>query len=344
MRARVAILTHGDRVSRSTSPLSEHRLRHVADAIREIGLQPELSIYNDDFIDEVKNQLLRMDAVLVWVNPIENGRNRTNLDAMLADVATQGVFVSAHPNTIQKMGTKSVLVDTKNLSWGSDVYLYTTPEELRSQLPKRLSQGTPRVLKQHRGHSGQGIWKVTPVPNNPSKVLVRQAVRGGVEDEMQLSDFLAKLEPLFLSQGCIIDQEFQPRLNDGTIRCYLVQDRIAGFGHQEINALYSVPEGTAPEDVPQPGQRLYFPPSEPQFQAIGKQMETEWLPAMLETLSMNVEELPLLWDADFFYGPKNAAGEDSYILCEINVSSVFPFPDSALEPLAQALKNKLVGV
>jgi hypothetical protein len=30
-----------------------------------------------------------------------------------------------------------------------------------------------------------------------------------------------------------------------------------------------------------------------------------------------------------FYGPRDAAGEDTYVLCEINVSSVFAFPGQA---------------
>jgi hypothetical protein len=47
-------------------------------------------------------------------------------------------------------------------------------------------------------------------------------------------------------------------------------------------------------------------------------------------------ELPVLWDADFLLGPKDASGEDSYVLCEINVSSVSPFPDSAAPLLARA--------
>jgi len=43
----------------------------------------------------------------------------------------------------------------------------------------------------------------------------------------------------------------------------------------------------------------------------------------------------MLWDADFFYGPKDAEGADTYVLCEINVYSVYPFPDAALAPLAR---------
>jgi hypothetical protein len=46
--------------------------------------------------------------------------------------------------------------------------------------------------------------------------------------------------------------------------------------------------------------------------------------------------LPVIWDAEFMYGPKDPAGADTYVLCEINVSSVYPFPDEALAPLAAA--------
>ena len=45
--------------------------------------------------------------------------------------------------------------------------------------------------------------------------------------------------------------------------------------------------------------------------------------------------------ADFLYGPKDAAGADTYVLCEINVSSVYPFPDEALAPLAAATRARL---
>lgn len=34
------------------------------------------------------------------------------------------------------------------------------------------------------------------------------------------------------------------------------------------------------------------------------------------------------------YGEKDGDGADTYVLCETNVSSVYPFPDDALAPLA----------
>ena len=55
------------------------------------------------------------------------------------------------------------------------------------------------------------------------------------------------------------------------------------------------------------------------------------------------QSLPLLWDADFLFGPKTASGEDTYVLCEINVSAVSPFPEEALKPLAKAAIERLLA-
>jgi hypothetical protein len=48
----------------------------------------------------------------------------------------------------------------------------------------------------------------------------------------------------------------------------------------------------------------------------------------------SASDLPVLWDAVFLLGTKSAEGADNYVLCEINVSSVYPFPPSALPPLS----------
>ena len=69
-------------------------------------------------------------------------------------------------------------------------------------------------------------------------------------------------------------------------------------------------------------------------------METEWVPALMKLLDIAAPELPLIWDADFLYGPRTAAGEDTYVLCEINVSSVFPIPDEAPEEIARLVEAR----
>ena len=54
----------------------------------------------------VRAQLAAVDGVLVWVNPIHEGRKRAKLDALLREVAARGVWVSAHPDVILKMGPR----------------------------------------------------------------------------------------------------------------------------------------------------------------------------------------------------------------------------------------------
>jgi hypothetical protein len=49
-----------------------------------------------------------------------------------------------------------------------------------------------------------------------------------------------------------------------------------------------------------------------------------------QLLEIETESLPILWDCDFLLRPKGDNGEDSYVLCEINVSSVAPYPESAV--------------
>ena len=46
-------------------------------------------------------------------------------------------------------------------------------------------------------------------------------------------------------------------------------------------------------------------------------------------------------DADFFFGPKTAMGGDTYVLCEINVSSTFAFPEVAMPGVARAALERV---
>ena len=151
---------------------------------------------------------------------------------------------------------------------------------------------------------------------------------------------MARCEPYFAWGGCIIDQPFQPRLPDGMIRCYMGTDKVVGFGHQLIKGLIPPPSDGPDSPTAQPGPRIMHGPDAEPFQALRAKMETEWTPQMMEVLGIGVAALPIIWDADFLYGPKTASGEDSYVLCEINVSSCFAIPDQAPAAIARlALKR-----
>jgi hypothetical protein len=132
----------------------------------------------------------------------------------------------------------------------------------------------------------------------------------------------------------MVDQAWQPRLVDGMVRAYLVEDRVAGFGHQAVNALYPAAPG---EPASAAGPRLYHPADLPQFQPLRHLLEGGWVEQLRECVGLRREQLPLLWDCDFMFGEQPG----SFVLCEINVSSVAPFPPSAVEPLVAAVRRRL---
>ncbi len=313
---RVAIVFPADANARLSTTLESSRHVKTAAALVAAGLEVEGAPYADEAVEEVRAQLARVDAVLVWVNPIEAGRDRSILNAMLADVASKGVVVSTHPDIVDKMGTKEVLYRTRSMSWACDIRLYRTPAAMRDALPASLTAGGPRVLKQIRGHSGDGIWKVelakpTAAVSGGSLLRVRHAKRGSAEETVTLDDLLARCQPYFAATGAMIDQAYQTRLTDGIVRCYLVRDRVAGYGEQLVNALYPAAPGASPGEAPQPGPRLYYPPTRPDFQRLKDKLEREWLGELCGLLEIERSQLPILWDADFLYGPKDAAGLDT---------------------------------
>lgn len=329
----IALLYPGDRAARMRSDPGESRFAALFGAFAKAGVAAQPAIYNDDFADEVAAQLRDVDGVLVWCNPVEAGRRRDRLDAMLCSLAEAGIFVSTHPDVIQKLGTKDVLLAVRDRPFGSDTVRIDSLAALAQELPQRLRRGA-RVLKQHRGHSGIGVWRVESMPNSPL-LKVRHAQRGSVEEVIDLPGLQRLLAPYFEPEagGHMIDQAWQPRIAEGMVRAYLVQDRVAGFGHQAVNALHP--------DQPTPGPRLYHPADEPRFQTLRRLLETGWVELLREQVGLRRQHLPMLWDCDFMLGEPTSAEPERFVLCEINVSSVSPFPSSAIEPLVAAVKARL---
>ena len=160
---------------------------------------------------------------------------------------------------------------------------------------------------------------------------------------MPLGDFMTRCEAYFAPNGCIVDQPFQPRLPDGMIRCYMGADKVVGFGHQFIKALIPPPPEGPEFRGRAAGPAHHAPCVGAAFQALRTKMESEWTPQMMQLLDIDAESLPIIWDADFLYGPRTASGEDTYVLCEINVSSVFPFPEQAPSEIARRALDRLRG-
>jgi hypothetical protein len=329
----VAVLSRGDAATRRDATPQNSRFVQVFEALAAVGIEARPAIYDESFAEEVREQLLAVNGVLVWVNPIQGGRNRAGLDALLRDVAARGVWVSAHPDVILKMGTKEVIYRTRSMGWGSDTALYQTAEAMRAELPTRIAAG-PRVVKRSRGNGGQGVWKVEKLPTSLKMIRVLDATNDASE-ELTLDDFLRRCAEYF-ETGSVVDQPFQPRLSEGVVRCYMAGDRCAGFGHHKVKALVDSPVARS-----EAGPRLYTSNADPRFQRLRRLMEDEWTPQLTALLDIARGDLPMIWDADFLLGPVQMDGSDRYVLGEINVSSVHPYPNEAPVEIARRVADQL---
>jgi hypothetical protein len=206
----------------------------------------------------------------------------------------------------------------------------------------RLAESIPCVLKQYRGHSGIGVWRAEVCGSSAEGPLlkVRHAQRGSEEESIDMPGLVQRMAPYFepAQGGHMIDQDWQPRLADGMVRAYLVEDRVTGFGHQAVNALFPALPG---QSAPQPGTRLYYGPDLPEFQPLRHVLESSWIQLLCERIGVTRGQLPLLCDCDFILGEPAPDGGPRFVLCEVNVSSASPFPPSSIAPLVDAMKRLL---
>jgi hypothetical protein len=329
-----------DRPEADGSMIESCKLHEVFAAFSALGVTAEPVIYSDDTVTAVRDQLLGLDGVLVWVNPIEQGLDRSKLDPLLREVADAGAWVSAHPDVILKMATKQVLVDTKLMSWGTDTRLYRTAAELRDDLAARLAEQTPLVLKQRRGMGGNGVWKVERDASDDDTMLrVQHAVRESVPEQLSLDEFVARCEPYFAGHGLMVEQPYQARLAEGLIRVYMTHAQVVGFAHQYPRGL--LPPADA--STTQTGKAFQLPSADA-YSDLRNRMESEWVPELQEILGLETHALPVIWDADFLYGAKTTSGDDTYVLCEINASSTFAFPEHAMPTVAKAAIQRIKEV
>lgn len=135
---KVAVVWRGDWETRRTATPQNNRFHRVFEELSAIGIRAAPAAYDEAFSDEVREQLLTMDGVLVWVDPLHAGKTRAALDVLLRDVAAGGPWVSAHPDVILKMGVKEVLHLTKHLGWGTDTCIYRSADAFRDEFPARL--------------------------------------------------------------------------------------------------------------------------------------------------------------------------------------------------------------
>jgi hypothetical protein len=77
---KVAILWRGDDETRRVATPFNNRYRRVFEELSALGIDARPVVYSDEIADEIRDQLMSFDGVLVWVNPLDEGRTREVLD------------------------------------------------------------------------------------------------------------------------------------------------------------------------------------------------------------------------------------------------------------------------
>ena len=184
----IAIVWRGDREARQHATPQNNRFHRVFEELAALGIDAEPAVYDEEFADEVRAQLLAVDGVLVWVDPIHQGKTRAALDPLLRDVAARGPWVSAHPDVILKMGVKEVLYRTQASRLG---HRHASLSAARRHFARRSRCGCggrpPRPEAEPRQRRPGGLEGRAGLPAaRRAMVRVLHAQRGSVPEEMPL--------------------------------------------------------------------------------------------------------------------------------------------------------------
>jgi len=309
-------------------------------ALQQRKWTAEIIFYEDEHRGEIyRYTVANATAYISRINP-GNLDDETGYFQMLRELVANGVEGLPHPDAMVAYGAKNALTKlTETDLVPANTTDYYDFEDFKDRFRTNILHGQ-RVLKQNRGSTGEGIWRVElvddvePTENGhvplDARVRCTEAKDNHVE-EHELGDFIDFCAQYLGGQnGMIIDMPFMPRIIEGEIRVlmlrrtpvYVVHKKPADSKDAFSATLYSGAHYT------------YQKPEEwPELMA----MVDKNLDLMIDKLGGY--SIPLLWTADFMLddGPD---GTDTYVLGEINASCV-GFTTN-LE-LAEQIADEVVG-
>lgn len=292
-------------------------------ALKARGWDAEIIFYRDEW----KQQIIeycegRFDGYVSRVNPGNLAGGESEYFDMLRYLSRTGMLGMAHPDAMISFGAKDALVKLRHtLMVPEDTYAYYTQDEFVAQFPISLSLGE-RVLKQNRGSTGSGIWRVSIADDRPyemnkplpldTRIKCTEAVDNHVEYHT-LAEFMAFCEQYIVgANGMLVDMRFLPRIKEGEIRILMV-------GAEPIFVVHKKPaEGKDSFSATLFSGAKYTYDRPDQWNDLVSAFMDE-LPTICGTLGR--DDIPLIWTADFILDT-NEDGSDAYILGEINCSCV----------------------
>ncbi len=266
------------------------------------------------------------------------------------DIATfkstfPGLVGMSHPDAMIGYGAKDALTKLASTDLvPDDTYAYYDIATFKSTFPKSLAKGE-RVLKQNRGSTGEGIWRVRlesasdygKLESLPlDTTIICTEAKDNHTETRKLGEFMDFCEQYIIGDnGMLVDMTFLPRIKEGEIRIlmlyktpvYVVHKKPAEGGDAFSATLFSGAKYRY--DEPKDWQSLI-----------------DWFLVQLPEIRTKLGnyDLPLIWTADFILDT-DANGKDKYVLGEINCSCVgFTSPAEFMEKIAVMVGDNIVEI
>jgi len=316
----------------------------MINAVKAQGWGAEVIFYSDEQKDEIyEDAVKRFDAYISRINPGNIPSGEEIYFDMLRKLSEAGVVGMPHPDAMFGYGSKDALTKlTDTHLVPEDTYVYYTIEEFKEKFPVALSL-SERVLKQNRGSTGEGIWRVEVVDErdfepgqalpDDTKIKCTEAVDNHVEMN-QLGEFMDFCTQYIIgANGMLVDMQFFPRIKEGEIRILLVGDKPIFVVHKKPADAADAFSATLFSGA----KYRYDDPAD--WQHLIDMFQGD-LPIITERLGGY--DLPLIWTADFILDT-NDDGSDEYVLGEMNCSCV-GFTSHLESGIQEAVAEEIISV
>lgn len=293
----------------------------MVEALKKRGFNAEVIFFEvakrDEIYHYVKNNAI---GYVSRINP-GNLKEENQYFEMLRNLCNDGIVGMPHPDAMIGYGAKDALTKLNDTTLvPNDTYAYYDIDAFKKNFPKTLARGQ-RVLKQNRGSTGEGIWRVqllNPLPKGLMEVPLNTKIKcteakDNHTEIRELGEFMDFCNQYIIGDnGMLVDMTFLPRIIEGEIRLLMLHDTPVNVVHKK------------PAQGGDNFSATLF--SGAQYRYDSPEEWSELVESFLEQLpsikkKLGDYELPLIWTADFILD-NNEDGSDKYILGEINCSCV----------------------
>jgi hypothetical protein len=323
-----------------------------ANGMISAGMSCQLIHYVHDEHDKFFQTVAKFDFLIVRCNPGQikaDGGDQGKFDDGMRGIRKLGIQVWPSPDVMEFMGAKDALCKVANLNIGLEDTLAYYDEASFSAGFKKTMAFQPRVIKQNRGSSGEGIWIIKLKAGNycgtfgersceDSEVLDMMEANDNHAEEHTVGEFIEfcvngrgdksgewtskgvgkYLEGGKAAGGQLVDQRFCPRIVEGELRYNMVGDALVGIIHKK-------PKEGGISAVGGTGSiYTYYGPEEEKFKNLTDNFLKKDLSLVMPALGLAEEPIPLWWTTDFILSSPEGtpSSEEKWIVGEFNCSCV----------------------